>query len=183
MAAELTTKEVAEELGIPLGTLKSWLNKIPVSVQTDSSGNRRFGEGEIEIIRQIQALRLEEGRGMETIRRRLQLDSQDEAQTQLGSSPDETRSNPADDQPHASIVDTSLIVEAVTAAIAQQTDLSEKYARAAHQIGGLEAENRFLKDQLNETREQLLKAQEKVQQLEAPQEKPAPMRSWWKFWT
>lgn len=84
MDGELTTSEAAEALDIPLGTLKGWLNKIPVPLTTDGAGKRRIGPEGLEIIKQIKALRLEDGRGMATIRRRLAPDAseiQDEAVT------------------------------------------------------------------------------------------------------
>lgn len=175
MTAELTTKEVAETLGIPLGTLKGWLNKIPVPMSVDSSGSRRIGSEGIEVIKQIQTLRLDEGRGMETIRRRLTPDSLNGSQTDPGSPsmrPGDPVDSPDEAETHlGSMIDTSLIVAQVVEAIASNTDLAVRYSQATYQIGKLEAERDFYKAQLEEARQEMAL-------LKAP---PHGRHPWWKF--
>lgn len=177
MPAELTTKQVAEELEIPLGTLKTWLSKIPVPANVDSAGNRRFNEEQIDIIRRIRALRLDDGRGMETIRRRLDLDEHEKAGIQPSHVPDAAEPSPervpdaAGAQPQ---INTDSIVAAVVEAIAGQTALSERFGRIAH-------ENGVLTERVSNLTAQLEEAKRTIAQLEAPKETPAP-RPWWKVW-
>lgn len=177
MNAELTTKEVAEALDIPLGTLKGWLSKIPVPASIDSAGNRRFNEEQIEIVRRIRALRLDDGRGMETIRRRLDLDDHGKTRLDPGCVQDADEPSPDCVQDVTSAqpqIDTSLIVAQVVEAIAGQTELAEKYARAAHEIG-------LLTERVSNLTAQLGDARSRIAQLEAPKE-ALPPRPWWRLW-
>lgn len=162
MAIELTTTEAAERIGVPIGTLKGWLNKIPVPMSVDSSGKRRIGPEGLELLEQVKALRLDEGRGMDTIRRRLDLDEAEPSRgSVLGSS--EPRLGLGSDEAEtsrgsvgASSVDTAVIVAQVVEAIASQTDLAEKYARATYTIGQLEERTTSLSAQLEAAKEKAL---------------------------
>lgn len=172
----LTTKEAAERLGIPVTTLKTWLSQLPIPQDMDSRGRRRLTDDAIAVLETVKHLR-DEDRGYQTIRRLIR------PETDGGSS--ETGQGPTSDEYETDVgpspVSTAAIVEAVTAAIATQTDLAEKYARAAHQIGNLEAKVQAKDERIAQLADELAEARQRIALLEAPKETPAP-RPWWKWW-
>jgi DNA-binding transcriptional MerR regulator len=149
----LSTKEAAERIGVNPNTLKSWIKTLPINPERDGAGNYRFNERALEVLEAIKGLRLDK-RTNETIRRYITTDH-----------PEVTQQSPLDEQRI-----TQVITDSITQAIAIQTDLSEKYARAAHRIGELEAT-------LREREAPLAEAREKILLLEAPKVRP-----WWKLW-
>lgn len=184
---ELTTTEAAERIGVPVGTLKGWLGKIPVPVTIDSAGKRRIGPEALEVLERIKALRLDEGRGMETIRRRLVPAA---SEPKPGLTPDTSSATAAEAEPSPGRVGASaddvarVVTDAVAQAIEKQTGLAEKYARATYTIGQLEERTATLQAQLAEARD-------RIALLEAPkpepEAEPTPAklnRPWWalKLW-
>lgn len=175
MTIELTTSEAAEHLGVPVGTLKGWLGKIPLPTSVDSAGRRRIGPEALELLERIRTLRLEEGRGMDTIRRRL---GPAAAESSRGLEQDVSSSTGNEAETSFGRVGVSAeeltrtISEAVFSAVNEQGGLAEKYARATYTIGQLEERVAGLAAQLSE-------AKEKIALLEAP--KSEPKRPWWKL--
>lgn len=165
MSERLTAAKAAEALGVHVNTIKNWLGQLPIPVEKDSAGRWRFDDRAFEVLQAIKELR-DEDRTFDTIRRRI--DSGELSEPQDTTSEATAPHNPSMAETLAAAI-TPQLVEALSA----QTALAEKYAHAAHQIGKLEAENEYLRNQVAELRD-------KVALLEAP--KPEPQRPWWKLW-
>jgi hypothetical protein len=171
MLDTLTANEAAERLGVSVTTIKNWLNQLPGEKEHDSRGRVRINIHTMNVLETVKALR-DEDCGYETIRRR------------IGPVPDDQKSpdseHQADDnQPtfDRKLVDTSIIVEAVTTAIANQTELAERYARATYEIGELRATTKALEADRDRVLAELAEAKTKIMLLEAPTARP-----WWKLW-
>lgn len=168
----LTTGEAAKHLQIPQSTLKMWLSELPIQTTTDSRGRRRLNDDALAVLETVKDLRTHDF-GLQTIRRRIvsgggsvQLGDSQELGNELKNPHGDTGSSqPADNQELEG--SSNALIAQVVAAIRSENEMSEKYARAAHQIGKLESENDFLRVQLAE-------AQKRIELLEAP--KPRP---WW----
>lgn len=175
MTIELTTSEAAERIGVPVGTLKGWLGKIPLPTSVDSAGRRRIGPEAFELLERIKALRMDEGRGMETIRRRLvpaaAEPSRSLEQDGLSSIEDEAETSPGRVGVSSDEI-TRTISEAIFSAVSEQGGLAEKYARATYTIGQLE-------ERVAGLTAQLIEAKEKIALLEEP--KAEQRNPWWKF--
>lgn len=176
----LTTGEAAKRLQIAKSTLKDWLEVLPISTVTDSRGRRRLDLEALAVLETVKDLR-GKNCGYQTIRRRivsLEIEPPERAGQQPVNGwgePDKGRMA-ADSEPKQIEVDA--LISQVIAAIRTETEQSEKYARAAHQIGKLESENEYLRAQLAERDAQLIDAKKKMELLEAP--KPRP---WWRIWS
>lgn len=160
MIETLTANEAAERLNVSVTTVKNWLNQMPGDKEIDSRGRRRIDEKTLSVLETMKALR-DEDCGYETIRRRIfqVTDDQLSANSDLGL---------GDSQPTVSQqpVDTASIVAQVVEAMRGENELAEKYARVAHQVGKLEAENENLRAQLAEAKALLA----------------APVKPWWRIW-
>lgn len=192
----MTTAEAAEALGVPLGTLKTWLDRLPIPVETDSRGRRRIPPEGLQAIAAVQSLR-DGDAGYETIRRRLEPSpdsaaadpegSQAEHQPEAGSSPAESAAPSAETQPSPGpALDEArlaqVVHDAVSFAVTNQTELAEKYARAAHQIGQLEERVANLTTQLHVDRDRHARELEAARAEIALLKAPAAPRPWWKLW-
>lgn len=163
----LTTSEAAERLGIPKTTLSTWLGQLPIPHDTDSRGRRRLDDEALALLETVKTLRGDDC-GYQTIRRRIgPLTEPDQVEAESNPTTNETQPE------QAPTLDTDAFMAQVVAAVSAQTDLAERYARVAHQVGRLEADNDHLRAQLAELKD-------KVAQLEAPS--PTPARPWWKLW-
>jgi DNA-binding transcriptional MerR regulator len=198
-----TLTRVADDMGIPANTIKTWLHQMDfIPAAKDSAGRWRFNDEAAAVLGEIQALRLE-GCTLNTVRRRLNgrrtidehsiagvpevISDDHQADDWEG---DEHRST-ADERPTNITMcpqfgpDTAAIVEAVTAAIVGQTDMAEKYARAAHRIGELEATVKAVEGERDRDRQTLEAERDRlVGELAAARallSAPAA-RSWWKWW-
>ena len=158
---EISTKEAAVQLDVGFSTMKAWCDKLPIPLRTDAAGARRIGPEGLAILEQVKQLR-DQGRHLESIRVILA-----PAEPEPGSDPAsvsvEPGPSPALGQPGAEpepgsnraltqggLAETvaAAAAAAVEAAIGRETELAEKYARAAHRIGELEATVRGLEGQL-----------------------------------
>lgn len=219
----LSTKEAAAELGVPLGTLKRWVDELPIPVDRDGAGARRFGAEALEVLRAVHKLRQEE-RHFESIRVILgpiqpagqpgpapeldreppagQLADEDAAAAagselaRAGIDPSPSQPGPGPDldraQPGPALEEVAASVgEAIAArmthelveVLRRETDLAEKYARAAHRIGELEATVRSRDERLELLAAELQEARQRIALLEAPKEVAPATRPWWKIWS
>lgn len=161
----LTTSEAAERLGVPKTTLSTWLGQLPIPYETDSRGRRRLDDEALALLETVKTLRGDDC-GYQTIRRRIgPLTEPDQVEAECNPAATETQPE------QAPALDTDAFMAQVVAAVSAQTELAERYARVAHQVGRLEADNDHLRAQLAELKD-------KVAQLEAP----TPARPWWKLW-
>lgn len=145
----LTTTEAAERIGIPVSTLKTWLERLDVELPTDRRGRRLLDEKAIGVIETIKALR-DEDHGYHTIRRII---GPADLVGGRDASADPKREEAQTNQGEATTVDTAAIVEAVTQAIGAQTDLAERFGRVAYELGEARATIKALemeRDRLNE---------------------------------
>jgi DNA-binding transcriptional MerR regulator len=194
----MTTTEAAEALGVAKTTLKTWLDRLPIPMGQDSRGRRIIGEDGIAVLQTIRSLR-EEDNGYATIRRKIE-------EEPTSGRPDESTVTifaadlePASGRPQVNRADTAAIVEAVTAAIASQTDMAERYARATYRIGELEATVKAIegdrdrvvidavrdRQSIETDRDQLVGERDQLaQELSAARALLAipPARPWWRFW-
>lgn len=144
MSETFTAPVVAKRLGIGVTTLKTWSEKVGIGTKT-SSGVWVYTEKDVELLEVVRSFRGDD-RGFDTITRRIRAESTDSAR------------RPTDDDGRQPAMSPEQIKTVVIEAIASQTDLSEKYARAAHQIGKLEADNEHLRTQLSDARQRLTTA-------------------------
>lgn len=175
---ELSTKEVAERIGVSPSTVKNWAARLPIPHHKDSQGNLRYPADEaLPILETIKGLR-EEQRGYETIRRVIVLEP---GPSQADDTP-ETGPSQASARPEASPLETAAIVEAVTASVVQaiqgQTEQGEKYARATYRVGELEATVKALEAERERLAGELADARQQIALLAAPK----PARPWWRPW-
>jgi chromosome segregation ATPase len=163
---DMTLAEAAAAVEVPESTLKRWLQSMPgLATRKDGRGAWRFNAGAVEAIKRVKALR-DSDRAIDSIRVILgplagDIPEVSAQQSTTERSMSETQSmaeaesaertageRVASDERAASDLDLAYLVatlrqeltEATAAAVAEQTDLAEKYARAAHQIGKLEAQ-------------------------------------------
>jgi hypothetical protein len=157
----LSTAEIAASLSKSESWVKAQqrLLNIPRKIV---GGKAVWPDNVIDIFKTVASLS-EAGAGLSTIRKRISGDSPQSAPSEAQPAPDISQIIPA-------------ITQAVTASIAQQTELAEKYARAAHQIGQHEERERQLVAAIEELREQVRLLQAPKPEPEAKEEKP---RSWW----
>jgi DNA-binding transcriptional MerR regulator len=159
MTKTMSAPDLAAKLGVSITTIKTWSERVGIG-RKNSSGVWVYSENDLQILETVQALRGED-KGFETITRRLQKEA-----------PEAESSPPGGNfPPPAPSLENfrSMIVETLRT----DNDLAEKYARAAHQIGRLEAENEGLQRQLEESRTRM-----------ALIEEPSTLhRPWWKFWS
>lgn len=205
MSERLTTAEAAEALGVHPNTVKHWIGQVDVPAEKDGAGRWRFDERALEVLRAVKDLR-DSDRTFETIRRRIDKretsEQQDGAQDTPGARQvaDEyatTPQHPGDNRALSEALAAAVGPQLVEA-IAGQTELAEKYARATYTIGQLEERTTTLQAQLADTRErmQLLQsaddergqlsrdladAKVKIAELEAHVARQAH-RPWWRPW-
>jgi DNA-binding transcriptional MerR regulator len=138
------TKDVAEQIGVSETTIKTWTDKLGLEVERDSRHNRRYTQAELDLLFTVKNLR-DEGAGYQTITRVVGR-APDERQTE----PDEQLTGDSRPQDAQQTMDATALAEqiraAVVAAVRSDTELAEKYARAAHRIGELEADVRHLQE-------------------------------------
>ncbi len=195
MAERLTTAATAEAIGVPITTLKGWLSQVDVPTERDSAGRRRFSPEALEVLEVVKELR-GSGRTFETIRRRVPSIVQP---LDDGRETDQTDTGPTGDEPQADgqrLIDgretddrragdgrdlAALVASFVVEAVKAENELGEKYARAAHRIGELEATTRGLEAERDRLAGELAEA--KAERDQARALLAAPARPWWKFWS
>ncbi|MDB5097854.1 MAG: MerR family regulatory protein [Cyanobacteria bacterium RYN_339] len=89
MTTELTSKEVADRIGVSMSTLKNWAVRLPVPSVLGPDGTRRFPEEALAVLEAVKQLRDDE-RSYATIRRTILLpELEDETPSALaGTSPE-----------------------------------------------------------------------------------------------
>ena len=140
-------REVSEQLKIHINTIRQWEKIFDLEIPRDSKNCRIYDESLINIFKQIKAQR-DEGKELSGINVSLTSGSY-EPNISLT-----LASHEANNQANMSL--TEEIKNEVLKIITDQTELSEKYAKATYQIGKLEA--------------QLYAAEEKIKLLPAPEE-------------
>lgn len=193
MSDTLTAPEAAKRLGVGATTLKTWAEKVGVG-EKNGAGVWLFSDRDMNVLEVVQALR-DEGRTFVTITRRLREDSPD-----ADLSPPDTDQPPSDTDSEAPDDENVYPIEVVTPTeIERVTELAREFARAAHQIGRLEAEKENLmaenarlageladarklltgsSNELDDTRRRLAdEAQARAALLE--QQKQKQNQSWW----
>lgn len=179
--------------------LRFWVQAAGIEVPKDHTGAWRWTPALVQQVEIIKTLREVDNRSMDTVRRFIGI-KQDflEESKKLPPLPGEPvaqhegsagaagtdlaplvaaiekliaagADKPVDGAEIAEAISENLAPQVVLA-IREQTELAEKYARAAHQIGKLEAENAALMRQLEERDQKLLVAA------------VAAGKPWWKFW-
>jgi DNA-binding transcriptional MerR regulator len=149
----LKLNEAAAQIGAPYSTVRHWADKLGLGQEKDSRGRRVLTADEMAQLETAREM-LEAGHGFATIQRR--------TGNQPAPQRDEPVTSPALD---FDALATSL-QQAVVQAVAGQVELSEKYARAAHEIGRLEE-----------------RCQTQAQQLEAlrAENERLKARRWWRW--
>lgn len=149
--SELSTKEAAAHLEVGFSTMKTWCSELPIPLRMDAAGARRIGPEGLAVLEQVKALR-DQGRHLESIRAILEPAL---AETGPGSVPPPAAaqsepgpSRPPVDQAELAQVVAAAAAQAVQAAVAQENELAEKYARACYEIGELRATVKALHDKL-----------------------------------
>lgn len=146
MADSLATKDVAERIGVSESTVKLWTDRLGLEVERDSRHNRRYPPEVADLLNTVKGLR-DEGKGYQTIQRLIK-----RAPSEQSSGADEA--SPPDERPlsERQTIDLDALTEqlsaAVVATIKADNEQAEKYARAAHRIGQLEAENAALRSEV-----------------------------------
>lgn len=137
----VTINTAAEVLGIPRGTLATWLTQLAIPHNTDSRGRRRLTADAMALLETVKSLR-DSDCGYQTIRRK------------IGTLPD--TDSPSNQYQHetgsasagAQSVTVEALTERITAAITANNELAERYARVTYQMGCLETERNHLRQQL-----------------------------------
>lgn len=130
---DLTTGEAAEELGVPLSTIKVWLDRLPIPTRTDRRNHRRLDKKAMALLQVVKADRAR-GLGYDTIRRKLG--------PEVGQAVTEPVHEASEPQP--SPVDTLALAQMIEEVITRQGGMAERMAAYAHRAGQLEAENKAL---------------------------------------
>jgi excisionase family DNA binding protein len=185
MKTGMSTKQVAEELTVPLGTVKRWVDELGIPVEKDAGG-RRFGQSAVDVLRQVQELRID-GRSYQSIRMVLspflvEASPDDEAarpEGQPGPVNTEAAAGPSqpEGRPGPVVIESIDAGELVAQAVAQvvealqrETELAEKYARVAHRVGHLEA-------QLEAAEAERLRLYDRTRELEGSEETVRALQS------
>lgn len=130
---DLTTGEAAEQLGVPLSTLKVWLERLPIPTRTDRRNHRRLDARAMALL-QVVKIDRERGLGYDTIRHKITGGT--------GQAVAEPGQQAAEPQPGP--VDTLALAQLIEEAITRQGGMAEKMAAYAHRAGELAAQNRAL---------------------------------------
>lgn len=169
MTDRQTFQEVSGRLGVSVSTLKAWTGRLSLGNERGANGKRFLSLEEIAVLEAAKMLR-DEGSGLNTITRKLTPDSH------LVDADEQVTASRLSDDSHLT-TKTTFDIEAVAVrlveAMKNENDLAEKYARAAHRIGELEATLKAVEAD----RERITSERDKALQLAAPQVKP-----WWKIW-
>lgn len=185
----MTTSEAADALGMPVGTLKTWLERLPIPVDLDSRGRRRLTPSALEAIGIVKSLR-ESDAGYETIRRRLEPIHESapaDAEPDQPSAADQPGVIPAEREPipGSALPDVrelaGLLAAAVADVVKAENEQAEKYARATYEIGELRATTRGLEAERDRLAGELAEVKAERDQARALLAAPEP-RPWWKLW-
>jgi DNA-binding transcriptional MerR regulator len=174
---KLTTVDIAEKMGQSQSTIRHWQQKYGIRKEL-KKGKALYTPDQVAVFEAVKEL-IAKGAGDTTIKKRIGSDNpppmaqQQPTNGAIGEAtaqPTEpmTQQSPANPPP----MDDDRIRVILRDELAQQSDLAEKYARAAHQIGQHEERERQLVATIDELREQ-------VKLLQAPKPEPEKPRPWW----
>lgn len=172
----LTTQAVCEQTGIAKSKIKYWVQALGLNVPKDGNGAWRWTPELVDQLEMVRSLRELEGRTLESVRRVIgdPRDTPEAYREEPVASSTANHGQPMDTSQIAATVSAVLVPQLVEA-INTQTDLAQKYATAAHQIGRLEADNEHLRQERDRLTSELAEARAL---LEAP--KSAAVRPWWR---
>lgn len=174
MTKTMTTQEAGNQLNVSHVTIKKYLEMFfPGEPMRDTKGRRCLTEDQLKILQTVCALKAED-KSLQSIVRIVGpvRFNENEPAEQLQSSRTE-------DELQSSAIDLELLTQTITAqvtssvvsSIQANTEMAERYARAAHQIGSLE-------QQVSHLTQQLHQAQDRIKLLEQPKD----MKPWWRIW-
>lgn len=172
--APLSAEAAGRQLNVPGSTIKLWLSSFEMpGVSKNSRGWRIDSEG-LAVLEAIKALR-ETGAGNETIRRKLDFELPVGGEAEPTAPADDDRQeapvvSPSIDLQEGGVGERQLamtVTEAIAKAVAEQTELAEKYARTAHHVGVLESRLDAREEALSEERQRREAAEARVAELEA----------------
>lgn len=163
----LTTREIADRLGIPVSKVKNWIAHLSIPHEKDSKGHRRFSPEMLAVFRAIDKATAD-GRGYPTIRRAILPAYLDEEAS--GLCPVEEQPAPATPGEVSPDV-LALLREALDRLDeAQERNAQLREVAAAHQERARQYEERYSE------------AKQRVLMLEAPKDSQEQPRPWWKLW-
>lgn len=135
---DLTTGEAAAALGVPLATLKVWLERLPVPMRSDRRGHRRLDARAMTLLEVIKADRAR-GLSYDTLRRKLAPEPTPGQAVQV----DDNEPGQAAAEPVVQ-VDMVHMLHAIREMITQEGGMANQMAVYAHRAGELQAENKGL---------------------------------------
>lgn len=144
MEVELkSVDEVATQLQVSSQTLHTWEKLFQLSVKRDSRGRRKYTDENIKMLQTIKLLR-DADNGTQTINKKLYGDTREALK--------EDTAIFVLEQKNASSMELLLSLQETKQELLNKLDgiveLSEKYARATHIMGTLEADNRRLEERI-----------------------------------
>lgn len=145
-----STKEIASILDVTQSTVKRWQKDFEVPRTLDTGRRAKYSDKALDRFKMIQSL-ANQGH------------KKSEIKEQLGTPPVETA--PVIIPAVGPGIDEEKLSAALVAAIKDQTELSEKYARSSYIVGQLETEKRFLNERLDYKSEKLLEIEDEVDHL------------------
>lgn len=165
MTSFMSTEEVLKDLKISESTLKNWEKQFQIKKSRGPGNKKRYDQEAMDVLRLVKGMR-DKDRGFETIQRIIReraLEAAPASQVPAGQPTDKEGVSqavvPVETQAPAPVVneppttwlnDKQDIITEIVNAIHEQTELSEKFARATYSIGQLEAEKRALQSQVEE---------------------------------
>lgn len=162
----LSMRQAADKLEVSYSTLKGWLDRLDLNIPRNTRGEYQITSEILTVLETVKALR-DQDMGLDTIERKIGPSTERHASGSVGQAIVPEVMNPgsangssgsrADGEPLAGDgADdgaerlTASIVSAVRSELQVITELSEKYARAAHEIGKLESTVKHLEAQVGD---------------------------------
>lgn len=190
-------EDLSRELAITPSGLRKRIHALGLGVTRGSRGKWIIPDALATTLRDADDL-MKGGAGAATVRRVLGItlapipdravtgEGADAARTEAGASEESaerdhavTGESPIPDRvPH--VMDMDVIVQAVTAAIANQNDMAERYGKVAFELGESKATIRALELERDRLSDELAREREAHATIRAVL--AAPKRPWWRFW-
>lgn len=195
MSSELTSKEVADRIGVSMSTLKNWAVRLPVPSVLGPDGTRRFPEEALAVLEAVKQLR-EDERSYATIRRAItvaEVEELAEAQDVVEVTPEPIQEPVAEvpalevtvtlappepqapPEPSANEAAMALVTQ-VLQLVREESAMAEAYATARQRVGELESQVQLL----NEDRQRLQAELADARRLIGQREVPWTRRPWYK---
>jgi DNA-binding transcriptional MerR regulator len=182
MSSELTSKEVADRIGVSMSTLKNWAVRLPVPSVLGPDGTRRFPEEALAVLEAVKQLRDEE-RSYATIRRAI-LPVEDLADDVAPDVVEEAAPAPLPEPPALEVTVTlappepeapaepsaneaaMALVTQVLQLVREESAMAEAYATARQRVGELEAQVKLLQEDRQRMQAELADARRLIGQRE-----------------